>query len=128
MAINKKRLKQFDDYDDLRRKRLSAKEIAAQDAEIEREAEALITMQETISAALARYMAEEEIGINELTRRLNTSSRQTSRIMKGEANITLATLAEVAAVMGLRPKIVFEWKSSRSKSDANIKSAKRKKA
>jgi hypothetical protein len=28
--------------------------------------------------------------------------------MKGEANITLATLAEVAAVIGVKAKIVFE--------------------
>ncbi len=108
MAFSKKRLKQFDDYDDVRRTRLSAKEIAARDAEVEREVEALKSMQETISAALARYMSDEEIGINELTRRLQTSSRQTSRIMKGEANITLATLAEVAALIGVKPKIVFE--------------------
>jgi plasmid maintenance system antidote protein VapI len=88
-----------------------------------------VSMQETISAALARYMAEEEIGINELTRRLNTSSRQTSRIMKGEANITLATLAEVAAVMGLKPKIVFEWESDPNpRPGASGASAKKKKA
>ena len=108
MGYPKKRLNQFDDYDQIRRSRLTPKEIKAQDAEIALEVAALQSMQESISAELARYMADEGIGINELTRRLNTSSRQTSRIMKGEANITLATLAEVAAIMGAKPKIVFE--------------------
>ena len=59
-------------------------------------------------AMVAAFMAREKIGINELTRRLHTSSRQTNRIMAGEANITLATLAELAALMGKRPKIIFE--------------------
>ena len=108
MTFAKKRLNEFDDYDKIRRQRLTPKEIKAQDGEITREVAALQCMQESISAALARYMAEEGIGINELTRRLSTSSRQTSRIMKGEANITLATLAEVAAIMGATPRIVFE--------------------
>ena len=108
MAYSKKRLSQFDDYEQIRRSRLTAKEIKAQDAEIAREVAALKSMQESISAELARYMADEGIGINELTRRLNTSSRQTSRIMKGEANITLATLAEVAAILGANANIIFE--------------------
>ncbi len=108
MKYSTKRVKQFDDYDKIRRKRLTAKEISDQDKEIKLEVMALKAMQESISAELARYMANEGIGVNELTRRLNTSSRQTSRIMKGEANVTLATLAEVAAIMGARPKIIFE--------------------
>ena len=108
MPFKKKRLADFEDYNEIRKRRLSSEEMAAVDSEVKREVEALKSMQEAISAALARYMADEEIGINELTRRLKTSSRQTSRIMKGEANITLATLAEVAAIMGAKPKIIFE--------------------
>jgi hypothetical protein len=108
MAYSKKRVAEFDDYKDIRGTRLTAQQIKAQDSEIGREVQALKSMQESISAELARFMADEGIGINELTRRLQTSSRQTSRIMKGEANITLATLAEVAAVIGVKLKIVFE--------------------
>jgi len=108
MAFSKERLKQFDDYDDIRRERLTPKEIKVQDAAIRRKVAALRSMQKSITSELERFMAEEGIGINELTRRLKTSSRQTSRIMKGEANVTLATLAEVAAVVGAKAKIVFE--------------------
>jgi len=53
-------------------------------------------------------MAKEHIGFNEFTRRLGTSSRQTSRLIKGEANLTLATLAEISSVIGKHPKLTFE--------------------
>jgi transcriptional regulator with XRE-family HTH domain len=108
VGYSKARLDKFDDFEEIRRNRLTSKEMKLQDAEVALEVAALQSMQECISTELARYMAEEGIGINELTRRLNTSSRQTSRIMKGEANITLATLAEVAGVIGVKARIVFE--------------------
>jgi plasmid maintenance system antidote protein VapI len=53
-------------------------------------------------------MEKEKIGLNELMRRLDTSSRQTSRLLKGEANLTMASIAELAAVMGKKARVVFE--------------------
>jgi len=108
MALKKKGFERFDDYDAIRKEKLSKSDLKKQDKLIKAEAQALRIMQETISHAVATYMAEEEIGINELTRRLDTSSRQTSRIMKGEANITLATIAHLASLMKKTPKIRFE--------------------
>lgn len=108
MHLSKKRFEQFDDYDDIRRSRLSKEEIKIQDSEISKELEILKSMQESITAEVAKFMSKEGIGINELTKRLHTNSRQTSRIIKGEANITLATLAEVSSLMGVSAKIIFE--------------------
>ena len=54
-------------------------------------------LQESVSSAVATYMAKEKIGFNELTRRLDTSSRQTSRLLKGNANLAMASIAELAA-------------------------------
>jgi DNA-binding Xre family transcriptional regulator len=108
MGFSKMSLKRFDDYDQIRKARMSKKERDTQDEIIGVEAEIIKSMQESISAAVAQFMAKECIGINELTRRLETSSRQTSRIMKGEANITLATLANIAALMKKKAKIVFD--------------------
>jgi hypothetical protein len=104
----KKQLARFDDYDDLRKARLNSNEIKKIDREASDELEALKAMQESLTREIAAYMAKEAIGIVELTKRLATSSRQTSRIMKGEANVTLATLAEVAILIGKMPRIVFE--------------------
>jgi antitoxin component HigA of HigAB toxin-antitoxin module len=54
-------------------------------------------LQESVSSAVATYMAKEKIGFNELPRRLDTSSCQTSRLLKGKANLTMASIAELAA-------------------------------
>jgi transcriptional regulator with XRE-family HTH domain len=41
-------------------------------------------------------MAREEIGFNEMVRRLGISPSLFSKIQRGEGNITLATLAHIA--------------------------------
>jgi hypothetical protein len=108
MTFSKKRLATFDTYESVRRERLSPRERAAQNRLIEAEARALNSLQAAISKQIDAFMKSEGIGINELTRRLRTSSRQTSRIMKGQANITLATLAALGAVMNKKPKVEFK--------------------
>jgi hypothetical protein len=69
---------------------------------------ALRSMQESLSREIAAYMSAHGLGFVEFTKRLGTSTRQTSRILKGEANVTLATLAEVAVHIAKVPKIVFD--------------------
>lgn len=106
--FSKKQLDSFDNYDEIVAKKLTPKERKAAEAEADRELDALHAMQESVSLALAEFMANESIGINELTRRLQTSTRQTSRLMKGEANATLATIAAIASLIGKQAKLVFE--------------------
>lgn len=69
---------------------------------------AQLSLQESVTQAVTLYMKEEKIGFNELTRRLRTSSRHTSRLLKGEANLTMGSVAELAALMKKRPRIVFD--------------------
>lgn len=117
----KKQLDRFDDYDDIRKARLSAEEIKKADREAANELDALKAMQESLTREIAAYMAKEAIGIVELTKRLETSTRQTSRIMKGEANVTLATLAEVATHIGKVPRIIFEEARPKKKAKTRIR-------
>jgi plasmid maintenance system antidote protein VapI len=53
-------------------------------------------------------MAKEEIGVPTLTERLQTSTRQAYKIVNGEANVTLATIAALSQVLGKRPRLVFD--------------------
>jgi hypothetical protein len=69
---------------------------------------ARLSLQECVSEAVASYMKEQGIGFNELTRRLQTSTRHTSRLLKGEANLTMGSVAELAALMKKKPRIIFE--------------------
>src|SRR5262245_21560503 len=96
MGISKERLAQFDDYEDIRRDLLTPEQIQKNEEEAALEIAALRSMQESLSRAIAAYMSDNDLGFVEFTKRLGTSTRQTSRILKGEANVTLATLAEVA--------------------------------
>ena len=107
-AITPERAKSFESYDDIRRKLMTPEEIAAQDSEVHHEVEVLRAMQDCVTQAVTAYMAENHIGFNELTRRLKTSTRQSAKILKGEANLTLATIAELASIIGKRARIVFD--------------------
>lgn len=53
-------------------------------------------------------MAEKNIGFNELVRRLDVSPAQVAKIQKGEANLTLASLAHLAALFNKQPHIIFK--------------------
>ena len=53
-------------------------------------------------------MAQEEIGFNELVHRLDVSPTQISKIQKGEANLTLASLAHIFALLNRQPHLVLK--------------------
>lgn len=106
--LKREQIETFDSYDALRRELFTPEEIAENDRRVELELAALRALQEDVSRAVATYMATEKIGFNEFTRRLDTTARQTSLIIKGQANLKLATIAELASVMGKKARIVFE--------------------
>ena len=87
-------------------KRLDASEIAEIEKLAAFEMECLRSLQEDVSSAVANYMAKEKIGFNELVRRLNISPTQASNIQSGKANLTLATIAHIFALLKMRPHLV----------------------
>lgn len=97
-----------DDYNDIREKRFSKEKKLQQDRVIMLEAENIRNMQESLSVAVTQFMASEGIGVSELAERLEIESELAARILEGEANTTLATLANIAALMDKEAKIVFE--------------------
>lgn len=96
-------------------KRLDKAEIAEIEKLAELEMEFLKSLQEDISKAVAKYMAEEQIGFNELVRRLNISPTQASKIQSGGANLTLATIAHIFALLKMRPHLVINDKKQGKK-------------
>lgn len=72
------------------------------------ESEYLDSFQKKISDAIAHYMRQNKIGLNELVRQLNLSTSHVIKIQKAEANLTLATLARIAATIHLKPEIRFK--------------------
>ena len=87
-------------------KRLNKKEIAKIEKQALLEKNALQNLQQDISKVVTEYVAQENIGFNELVRRLGTSPAQVAKIQKGEANLTMASLAHIFALLKKRPHIV----------------------
>ena len=69
---------------------------------------ALKTLQAEVSKAVLIYMDEKNIGFNELVSKVGKSPAQVSKIIKGEANITLATVAHLFAMMKRKPHLIFK--------------------
>lgn len=88
-------------------KRLDKTEIAEIEKLAKLELEFLQSLQEDVSKAVAKYMADESIGFNELVRRLNISPTQASNIQSGRANLTLASIAHIFALLKMRPHLVI---------------------
>lgn len=65
-------------------------------------------LQHDVSKAIIDYMASHNVGFNDLVRKLGKSPTQASKIIKGEANLTLATIAQLYAFMRKRTHIVMK--------------------
>jgi hypothetical protein len=91
-------------------KRLDKTAIAEIEKQAKLEAHYLKSLQQDVSKAVAKYMSDEQIGFNELVRRLNITPTQASNIQSGKANLTLATIAHVFALLKMRPHLVIKGK------------------
>lgn len=88
-------------------KRLTKSEIIKIERQAKLEKKALKNLQSDITSLLNNYMKKEKIGFNELVRRLNVSPSHIARIQKGEANLTLSSLARISSVLNLAPNLTF---------------------
>ena len=52
-------------------------------------------------------MTQENIGFNELVRRLGISPTQVSKIQKGEANLTLTSIAHIFSLLNRMPHFIL---------------------
>src|SRR5579872_4653849 len=90
--------------------RLNKDEIAEIKQQAQLEVKILRSIQNSITDAMEEYMEENKIGFNELVRRLDASPTHVAKIQRGEANLTLSSLAHLFALMGKEPKDIFKNK------------------
>lgn len=90
--------------------RLDKEEISEIKKQAQREVKILRSLQKMIANAMNEYMDQNEIGFNELVRRLDSSPAHIAKIQRGEANITLASFAHLLALMGKEPQDFFKGK------------------
>lgn len=92
-------------------KRLNKDEINEIERMAQLEVGYLRALQEDVSKAVAEYMVQEGIGFNELVRRLDISPTQVAKIQNGKANLTLATIAHIFALLKMKPHLVIHKKN-----------------
>lgn len=97
-------------FQKLMEKRLTKAEIAEIENQVMLEARALKSLQNDITNAMNNYMKEKNIGFNELVKRLDVSPAHIAKIKKGAANLTLASIARIFALLGQEPNLVFNKK------------------
>lgn len=107
MKFNSKKLEKHPALDDVLSELYSPEELIEINAAAEARSLLRRRLADQVSKALAEYMAKEQIGFNELDRRLQMSSATTSKLLKGEANITLETIATVCSKIGVIPNLTF---------------------
>lgn len=91
-------------------KRLTKEEITEIENQVELEVKILRSIQQSISEAMDSYMKKNKVGFNELVRRLDSSPTQVAKIRRGEANLTVSSLAHLFALLGKEPEDIFKRK------------------
>jgi transcriptional regulator with XRE-family HTH domain len=91
-------------------KRLDKDEIAEIEKQAQLEVAILKTLRDIISGTMNDYMEKNNVGFNELVRRLDASPSHVAKIQNGSANLTLSSLAHLLALMGKDPKDIFKIK------------------
>ncbi|OGT51816.1 MAG: hypothetical protein A3E84_05460 [Gammaproteobacteria bacterium RIFCSPHIGHO2_12_FULL_42_13] len=86
-------------------KRLNKAEIAEIEKAAKIEYEILHTLQQDVAKDVVRFMSENHLGFNDLVRKLGKNPTQVSNIIKGDANLTMATIAQLYALMGKKARI-----------------------
>lgn len=102
----KKKNVKIKSFQSLLEKRLTKAEIAEIEHKAKLEAKALKALQNDITNVVDDYMKEQNIGFNELVKTLDVSPTHIAQIKKGTANLTIASVARLFAVMGKEPHLV----------------------
>ena len=85
---------------------LGDQEFAAIEKQAHLEAENYLRLNQSIAESVQKYMAEQQLGFNDLSKQFGLSPTQMSKIVKGEGNFTLSTIAHVFSMMGRRLQLV----------------------
>ena len=94
-------------FNDLIKTKLSQEQLDVIERQAQLEVDILRSIQKILADTMAEYMKKNQVGFNEVVRRLSTSPSQAAKIQRGEANLTLSSFAHFLALMGKEPKDVF---------------------
>lgn len=87
-------------------KDFSQKELDQINSEVAAELRSIDSLQKSLSEAVVTYKISNNIGFNELCRRMEISDRVASKLLNGE-NVSFQTIAKVGKVLGKTAYIGF---------------------
>ena len=99
--------KNFDDYI---KTRFSKKKILAIEKQAKLEKKIFDTWQKEINEMLTNYMKQNNVGFTDLVKILNISPTQIAKIQKGQANLTITSMAHIFATLGQELHLRFKKK------------------
>lgn len=86
-------------FQDLLENQFTKEELVEIERQADAEIQALREMQQEVKRAVNSYMKRNNIGFNEMVRRLGSNPSQMSKIQKGQANLTMASIAHLSALL-----------------------------
>jgi antitoxin component HigA of HigAB toxin-antitoxin module len=102
----------FQTLEDLEKELFTDEEIAVLNKEAEARSKKRKQLAEDVSKAVIQYMAENNLGFNQFKKKLKMSSATLSKIIKGQANLTLDSLVAISQCTGWDVKLTFSHKNS----------------
>ena len=91
----------------LMEERLTKEEIQMIKDQAALEYRSLKSLQDDIASKIANIMQQKGIGFNDLVERLDSSPAHVAKIQKGQANLTLSSIARLFAALGEEPHLVL---------------------
>ena len=92
-------------FEELLQKNFSSIEIKEIEDAAKLEFDILKSFQEEVSSTLKKFMEKENLSLSEVARKLGTSPAQVQKIQAKKANLTLASIAHLFALMRKRPTL-----------------------
>ncbi|KKQ49987.1 MAG: hypothetical protein US69_C0001G0015 [candidate division TM6 bacterium GW2011_GWF2_38_10] len=108
MKSTKTRMFTTKKFQSLVESRLTKAEIKEIDQQVALEAKVLKSLQNDITLAMDDYMKEKKIGFNDMVKLLGVSPAHIAKIKRSDANLTLASIARLFAVLGQEAHLVFK--------------------
>ncbi len=102
------KFKNFNDYLKTGVCPIKIKEIEMQ---VELEFQAFKSFQNGMAQALNAHMKQQKLGFDELVRILEISPEKLSKILKGEGNLSLESIARIAALIKRMPKFTLDFEN-----------------
>lgn len=90
------------------KERLNESEIRALKKQSKLEVQYIQLLQNTIAEEVKLYMEKQDMGFNNMVKKLDISTAKLAKILKGEANLTIASIAHICALLGKKPCFRFE--------------------